>query len=75
MVARKKLKLFVWEGVLADYSSGIAFALAYSVDEARMLVLKKLGYDSNTPKRLLTEFDSEPLICETPEAFYKYGGG
>lgn len=29
------MKLFVWEDVLKDYTSGVMFALANTVDEAR----------------------------------------
>lgn len=32
------LKLYVWENVLTDYTSGIMFALATSVEEARELI-------------------------------------
>lgn len=32
------MKLFVWDGVFVDYTSGIAFALATDADEARRLV-------------------------------------
>ena len=38
-----QLKLYVWEGVLCDYSCGIMFALAHDVDEARREVLKSFG--------------------------------
>ncbi len=40
-----KLKLYVWENVLADYSKGIAFAYAEDSIEARKLVIEKLGYN------------------------------
>jgi len=36
-----KLKLFVWEDVLTDYTPGIAFALAETEQEAREILLKK----------------------------------
>ena len=64
---KKKLRLFVWEDVLRDYSTGIAFAYAENSEQARQLVLKKLGYD-------------HPDLCGIPrevteaEGFAKYGG-
>lgn len=35
---RKKLKLYVWEGVLTDYTDGVMFALAHNVEEAREVI-------------------------------------
>jgi len=32
------VKLFVWQDVLTDYTSGIMFALANSVEEAREVI-------------------------------------
>lgn len=32
------LRLFVWEGVLTDYTDGIMFALADSADQARDMI-------------------------------------
>ena len=34
----KDLKLFIWKDVLADYTGGIAFALAENVEEARKII-------------------------------------
>ncbi len=40
MSKRKKYpKLYVWEGILCDYTDGMAIALAYSLEEAQTLVL------------------------------------
>ena len=44
-----KLKLYVWTNVLTDYTSGVAFALATSTDQARRLICgekkdEKYGY-------------------------------
>jgi len=65
----KKLKLYVWEDVLEDYTPGIMFALATSVDEARILLLGKCPY---LPDR---ELRIEPRCVEKPEAFIVWGGG
>lgn len=64
----KKLKLYVWEGVLRDYSTGIAFAYAENSIEARKLVLEKLGYNHE-------DLCGEPREINAKEGFVKYGGG
>jgi len=38
---KNKLKLFVWEDVLSDFTSGIAFAIAETEQEAREILLNK----------------------------------
>ncbi len=38
-MARKKLKLYVWDGVLTDWTSGVAYALARSPEEAKELLI------------------------------------
>ena len=38
MSNKKKMYLWVWEGVLTDYSSGIMFAVAPSAEEARLVI-------------------------------------
>lgn len=37
------MKLYVWDGVLTDYSSGIMVALAHSVAEARDMLCPPQG--------------------------------
>lgn len=64
----KKLKLYVWEDVLRDYSTGIAFAYAENSSEARILVCKKLGYNHE-------DLCAEPREISEKEGFVKYGGG
>jgi len=66
-----ELKLFVWEDVLQDWTYGIAFAMAYTEEEARRLVREKLGHDINGPD----EFDKTPNVYYEPTAGYCYGGG
>jgi len=51
-------KLFVWEGVLYDYTSGVMFALAESVEEARSLVQEKCGYIPDA------DLAKEPHVCD-----------
>ena len=38
------LKLYVWEDVLWDYTKGVMFALAETVEEARTLILASADY-------------------------------
>lgn len=75
-MAKNELKLYVWECVLTDYTSGIAFALAKSVEEARQAIYDKSekedGYVSSTLK---SDIAGEPIVCETTEGFYVWGGG
>ncbi len=60
-----KLKLFVWEGVLADYTSGIVVALAESEEAAMKLVKEKCSYIPEIGK---------PRVIKNPEAFIVWGG-
>lgn len=67
----KKMKLFVWEDVLSDYTSGIMVAVAPTIEAARAALLKECSflpeYDLNRQPK---EFD----LSET-RAFYCWGGG
>ena len=67
-MARKRLKLYVWEDVLRDYTTGIAFAYAENSEQARKLILKKLGYAHE-------DLSLEPREIKDEEGFYSYGGG
>jgi hypothetical protein len=67
----KKLKLYVWEGVLTDYTSGMVCVLARSEEEAWKLVEEK---QDGTYARLKREKDT-PRCVEQPEAFICWGGG
>lgn len=85
------MHLYVWRGrdVMTSYSSGIAFALADSVDQARMLVRKQwdleLGwtiswYDPEDPydraaiEDRLGWIRREPEVFTEPTGFIKQGG-
>jgi hypothetical protein len=73
---RNEMKLFVWKDVLTDYESGIAFALAENVDEARKLILEKYEKEQSYISDLLvSDLNAEPLIIENKEGFYVWGGG
>lgn len=64
-----KLRLYVWEGVLQDYTPGMAVALATSPAHARQLFRKKM--DGGLP----SDLQLKPLTVTKPAAFYVYGGG
>ena len=70
----KKLKLYVWCGVLRDYSSGVMFAFAESEEHAKKLIQDKhkAQYDSEIPEG---EFLRRPLKIQKPEGFFLYGCG
>ena len=65
---RKRLKLYVWHDVLRDYTDGIAFALAESVEEAREMVKEDVGCAEG-------EFDVEPTVYESKMVCHIWGGG
>lgn len=78
----KTLKLYVWRGVLCDYSCGLAFAIAYTKLQALKIVLKdeypKKGdvYTSWAYKELTSiEPDIYPLDKISPMGEYVSGGG
>lgn len=80
----RKLKLFVWEGVLTDYTDGVIFALARDVQHARELVCAKEGINPKTGKsltnseytpRVWLDMKKEPQVVTKPEAFLVWGGG
>lgn len=64
------LKLYVWEDVLNDYTSGMAVALAESKEEALRLLAKKV------PDYGMEELRArKPSVRRAKCAFYVYGGG
>ena len=69
---KRKLKLFVWEDVLTDYTSGIMFALAESVEEARKIILENGGKGQYSVE---SELLKEPKVYEDKMGLFLYGGG
>jgi hypothetical protein len=68
---KNKLKLFVWYGVLTDYTSGIAFAIAETEQEAREMLIKKEDALSRDE-----DFNGKkPEVFEDKECFTLWGGG
>jgi len=70
-MARKKMKLFVWEGVLTGYTSGMMVAIAPTVEEARKQLKKRCDY------LLAEDLHKEPDVYDVtePVAFHVWGGG
>jgi hypothetical protein len=66
------LKLYVWEDVLCDYTCGVMFALAESVEQAREVIRAEAGYPSVSVNDGLKQ---EPKVCDTPVGFIQWGGG
>ena len=65
----KKLKMFVWENCLTDYTEGMICVLANDLEEALKLIKEKCDYCQSS-------FDtSNYKIIEKPEAFLVWGGG
>ena len=65
------MKLYVWEDVLTDYTSGMMFALADSADDARVQLIEQCDY---LPTGDLAK---EPRVFDTTDrvAFIVWGGG
>lgn len=77
-----KLKLYVWENALRDWNTGIMFALAPNIQEARNLIMKSDGEGLWDRKEALkaprgyteAELLAEPKVFETPVGYAIYGG-
>ena len=68
MEDENKLKMFVWEHVLTDYTDGLMVALAHNVDEARELLTEEYDYIP------YEDLEKEPDVYETPKAVLVWGG-
>ena len=69
------MRLYVWEGVLQDYTPGIAFTLASTADEARNLIATSLGGSEYIQKMIKKELAGRPRVFTKPIGFGLYGGG
>lgn len=75
---KEKLKLYVWEDVLCDYTCGMAFAIAHNREEAGLLATKHLfGPDHKTDHVCYDLYNKVPdeYDLDTPIGFAVYGGG
>src|SRR5690348_5914443 len=63
-----RVRLYVWDGVLTDYSSGIAFAMAESEEEARRVILEKAqDYEKDLLERDMAQ---PPTVYTEPAGFF-----
>ncbi len=65
---KKKLKMFVAEGVLEDWSAGMVCVLAENLEQVMELLKEK---DESAYKYILKE---SFRVVEKPEAFVVWGG-
>lgn len=65
------MKLYVWEHVLTDYTSGVMFALAESLPEARKLVRDGYKPDSQVWK----DSAAKPRVFTKRIGYRVWGGG
>lgn len=66
------MKLFVWEDVLCDWTCGMAFAVAKSVDDARTAIAKREGHA--TAAALTDKPKVYKLDRKSPIGFAVWGG-
>lgn len=69
------MKLYVWEGVLTDYTDGIMFALASSVEEAREQIRNAHRKLWNSEPYFEADLAKVPDEYDSPVGFYLHGGG
>jgi len=66
------MKLFVWENVLEDYTSGIIFALAENIEEAKeQVLLKAEKWEVDILKK---EMEKPYKVYSSTVGFFLYGG-
>jgi hypothetical protein len=65
------MKLYLWEGVLRDWTSGMMFAIASSEEEARAKLLKECSF---IPEEDL-ELEPDVIELDKPFAALCWGGG
>jgi hypothetical protein len=71
-------KLFVWECVYSDYTDGIAFALAETVEEARKLIVGEEWYNECIKWNKNDDiFSDSYTVHEVTEkvGYMRHGGG
>lgn len=80
----KKLQLYVWEGVLADYTDGVMFALAHDVEEAKLAIVKSydirqynniMNGESITCEDVINDLKRSYTVHDTVSGFHLHGGG
>jgi hypothetical protein len=69
---RSTFKLYVWQGVLQNWTSGSMIAYARSLKEARDTIKNDLGYDSETVRKDLLK-EPDLIIHGKPSGFCFWG--
>jgi hypothetical protein len=75
----EELKLYVWKDVFWLWRGGVAFALASSVENAKIEIAKSFAAERGcSVADIMTTIDwelggEEPEIHDGPYGFYKYG--
>ena len=76
------MKMFVFEGVLADYTDGMAMIAAKNLDQAQQLAFEQFGYQKSIEEFLAKEPGVFKPAGEYPlrggsagVLHYVYGGG
>lgn len=72
ILKKPKFKLFVWQDVFCDWTSGLAFAIAQDAEEARRVITAQMGY-----KEVPGDLAKPPEVFELtgPVGFGIWGGG
>ena len=66
------MNLYIWDGVLTDYTDGIMFAFADSVEEARAMLLDGAGYNTDM---INEELEAEPKVYSNEKTTRIIWGG
>ena len=68
-IKERILKMFIWQGVLTDYTSGMVAIYAYDLEHALKIARKKFdGF-------IVDDFaGKKPIVCRKPDGYYVYGG-
>jgi hypothetical protein len=78
------MKLYVWEDVLTDYTHGVMFALADSVEDARTLLRNNEKFSCNCDYHAsafecscsyCTDLANEPKVYDDKVSYLVFGGG
>jgi hypothetical protein len=76
------MKLYVWQDVLTDYTSGVMFALADNEVDAREQIcpgwhVREAAFqagDQRFPGQVHVDLRGEPTVFDTPVGFAVWGG-
>ncbi len=72
----RPLRLYVWEGVLCDYTCGMIVALAPDLPTARRLVRSRAARGGGCfTDDIEDALKGRPQVCRRPTARYVRGGG